>query len=761
MVVLGVLAWGAGSAAGAPVLLARFNGSGIGASLSAATRRVGRSAALAATALALALALAPAAAAGGCPNEASPGFRSYLPDCRAYELVSPAYKEGFTVSILGVSSDGSQLSAQSTGTFSAPEGTAAFGQKYAIARSSTGWEATALAAPSTQFPSYSLEALSPDLHASLWYASTPQLPNGVYFGPPTGPFARVGPAEPPGGTVLSPAFVGESDDLKRILLSVPSPFKVGEPSSLWPGDTTTAGKSLYEYEATGAEHQEPRLLGITNLGVPATVGAGHLISNCGTYLGGLPPATDAYNAISATGSTVIFTAAPCAPSPPAIEVYARVAQTPSTPAHTIAISEPAPRDCAECDTTTVARADAQFRGASLDGSKVFFTTEQRLLPTATSVGPDLYEYDFNGAEGHRLTLLSRGDPAGARVQGVARLSEDGSHVYFLAEGRLTPNPRGGGCLAALNAAELAEEELTKEGACRPKKQADNLYAYDTATDTISFVATLSGEDRGDWEPRDAQRPAQATRDGRFLAFQSSAHLTPDQHGPQAGQVFEYDTQTEKLNRVSTGQDGYNGDGNSSLYRATIPTQFFGTAQPIQRFTNLAMSADGSRVFFQTEAALTPQAYNGVMNVYEWHEGHVALISDGHDSVLAFGGPAVELIGTNESGLDVFFTTADRLVTQDTDDQIDVYDARVGGGFALPPVLAPCTADSCQYASTVPLRPPMPATSSVPGETIPGALKSIATPKKKPRKKAQRRKSKSKVKHMHGTKHRRRTAGRRT
>jgi hypothetical protein len=34
MVVLGVLAWGAGSAAGAPVLLARFNGSGIGASLS-------------------------------------------------------------------------------------------------------------------------------------------------------------------------------------------------------------------------------------------------------------------------------------------------------------------------------------------------------------------------------------------------------------------------------------------------------------------------------------------------------------------------------------------------------------------------------------------------------------------------------------------------------------------------------------------------------------------------------------------------------
>ena len=31
---------------------------------------------------------------GGCPNEASPGFRAYLPDCRAYELVSPVFRDG-------------------------------------------------------------------------------------------------------------------------------------------------------------------------------------------------------------------------------------------------------------------------------------------------------------------------------------------------------------------------------------------------------------------------------------------------------------------------------------------------------------------------------------------------------------------------------------------------------------------------------------------------------------------------------------------
>jgi hypothetical protein len=55
-----------------------------------------------------------------------------------------------------------------------------------------------------------------------------------------------------------------------------------------------------------------------------------------------------------------------------------------------------------------------------------------------------------------------------------------------------------------------------------------------------------------------------------------------------------------------------------------------------------------------------------------------------------------------SGENVFFTTRDRLVAADQDDLIDLYDARVGGGFAAeaqPPI--PCSGETCQPPTPVP------------------------------------------------------------
>jgi len=403
---------------------------------------------------------------------------------------------------------------------------------------------------------------------------------------------------------------------------------------------------------------------------------------------------------------------------------------------------------------------------------VFFTTSQPLVNGDTDSGVDLYEADISEGSISRLVQVSRGGEgdltpgSGANVLGVARVSEDGSHVYFVAEGRLTGANREGKT---------------------PSVGQPNLYvvargcpgggtACASPVERTSFVGTLSAENDGaDWGASD-ERSVQATPDGQFLVFQSSADLTSDEEGQEeAGQVFEYDAQTETLVRVSRGQGGYNRDGNSSIYPAIIPTQDYKLDQPIQRITDLAVSEDGSRVFFSSPAALTPRALNGVVikeeegrtvyatNIYEYHEGQVGLISDGHDTVLTEHHPAVGLIGTDETGLDVFFMTADSLVPRDTDTQVDVYDARVGGGFAPPPQAAPCVADSCQDAPVSPPSLLAPLTSSVSGEAVSLGSQRTAPPKKKSERR--RRKMKSKVKPMRRTKRTRhgnkRTAGGRT
>jgi hypothetical protein len=669
-----------------------------------------------------------------CPNELTSGFRSYLPDCRAYERVTPSYKGGFPVAIEGISETGTQVEARSFGIFSHPENTGQIGSAYEISLTAAGWEPTPLDAPSSLFSSFSVETVSPDFSSSLWFARVPSqsaIP-GVYLGvPPRGPFTRIGPGGPAsaGGTEVL-QLVGASRDLSHSLYRVLAP-SLGGKSLLWPGDGTVGEgqPSLYEY--TGVDNEEPRLVGVNNTGPVGSVAAGNLISQCGTYLGGPGPLTglpreNANNAVSDSGAKVFFTALgrdygeACGGLgagvvvPDTNEVYARVDAS-QADAHTVAISEPTKADCGECILS--GKADADYQGASLDGSEVFFTTTQHLLPGAAGAGADLYRYDFNGPAEGRVTLLSAGDPAGADVQRAVRVSDDGSHVYFLARGALTAeaNPFGK----------------------HPEAGQENLYLYERDAahplGHVAFIGTTAEVGN-----------AQTTPDGRFLVFESAADLTPDQAGrAEAGQVFEYDAQTGGLLRISRGQGGYNDDGHSSVYRATIPSSNFKVDVPIKRFTGLAMSADGADVFFTSEDSLTSQALSGVANVYEFHEGLVALISDGHDQTRVSEVPAVHLLGTSESGADVFFETADQLLTEDTDTQLDVYDARVEGGIAAPLPKPGCSEETCQGSLAGGLEPPAPSTFTSQGETaaapVSGApAASKPTVKRKAKKKHRRR-----------------------
>ena len=125
------------------------------------------------------------------------------------------------------------------------------------------------------------------------------------------------------------------------------------------------------------------------------------------------------------------------------------------------------------------------------------------------------------------------------------------------------------------------------------------------------------------------------------------------------------------------------------------------------YASRALSDDGSRLFFQATDALVPRDTNGRQDVYQWEApapgrcaptdpryvpaagGCVSLISSGQSS------RAVEFLDASPDGHDVFFATLASLLGPDYG-LVDVYDARVGGGFPEPQPPAPeCEGEACQ------------------------------------------------------------------
>lgn len=104
--------------------------------------------------------------------------------------------------------------------------------------------------------------------------------------------------------------------------------------------------------------------------------------------------------------------------------------------------------------------------------------------------------------------------------------------------------------------------------------------------------------------------------------------------------------------------------------------------------------DQGRLFFTSFAALVPKDVNGEADVYVFNGGRTSLISPGTGPYRA------QLMDISPDGTDVYFLTEQPLVAQDTNADPDVYDARIGGGFARqnepPPV--PCAGEGCQAAA---------------------------------------------------------------
>jgi hypothetical protein len=188
---------------------------------------------------------------------------------------------------------------------------------------------------------------------------------------------------------------------------------------------------------------------------------------------------------------------------------------------------------------------------------------------------------------------------------------------------------------------------------------------------LSVIATVTDND-----PFADVRSGSVSADASTLTFQSRLSIGFPNGG--FAQLYHYDVRTGVLTCLSCPADGSEPTGGGD-YGATDAW----AAGPG------ALSHDGRRVFFATPTSLLASDTNGVMDVYEWLDGELHLISTGTsplDSAFA---------GATPDGSEVYFTTNDSLVPQDIDSGIaDLYVAKIGGGFAGRSAEVPCTTD-CQ------------------------------------------------------------------
>jgi DNA-binding beta-propeller fold protein YncE len=376
----------------------------------------------------------------------------------------------------------------------------------------------------------------------------------------------------------------------------------------------------------------------------------------------------------------------------------------------------------------------EFQTATADASEVFFTENG-----------DLYEYDVEHEQLDRLT------EAADVVGSLPGVSEDGSYVYFVANGVVTPGAEPGKCGNGFSI----------------KTECDLYVRHDG---TIRLVTVLSSEDNPDWNPSLPGLTARVSPSGRWLAFMSSRSLTGyDNRDALSGkpdeEVYLYDAEHERLVCASCDPSGARPNGieygslsvhslvgssvgweRQRFLAANIPgwtTYSLGEALYQSRYLS-----DSGRLFFNSNEALTPQDVNGTWDVYEYEPPGVGNCGTGAASFSERSGGCVASISSgrspdesafidaSETGGDVFFLTAAKLASQDYDTALDVYDAHecTDASPCLPvaPVLPPpCgTGDACKAAPS-----PQPSIFGAPASaTFNGAgnVSSGTAPKVKPK-----------------------------
>jgi DNA-binding beta-propeller fold protein YncE len=612
------------------------------------------------------------AAAQSCPNtEYRTGLSAALPDCRAYELTTPAETAGLApaAEIFGsldrnannwlAAPGGGSLAFFTNGSLPGFEGNGRHdgyrAERAPGAHPAAGWSSELVA------PSYAQAGagvanqigVSPDQRYSFWgvtpfEALAGVLADGEYLSTPAG-FEPVGQGEPAPGEVLT--------DLQaegRFLSAGGAHVIFASGAQLLPAAAPAGTEALYD-RAAGSALAE--VISVAPGGVPFGAGEG------ASFIGA-----------SEDGSAVVFRAAGV--------LYLH-------------------RDE---ETLEIAAAPNDFAGISSDGGRVFYAAA-----SDGSEPADLFACDAGAGPCAGPGALA---PIAIAEDAIfANVSEDGGHAFFISEQALgdgeenengevaeTGEPNlyawgpGASFIARLDPADLDGFEVAHQ-----ESTGVNLRAW---TSAIGYGAAAA---RGD-------SPTRSTPDGRVLLFQSHARLSGYENEGR-GEIYRYDSAGgEELSCVSCDPSGAPPSTAASLQTNAAN----GTLPPVNETSLIPnVTLDGEKAFFQSFDRLLPEDANDAQDVYEWKAngaagcnrpgGCLALISSGQ------GEEDSHLYGMSRDGRDVFFATKDKLVGADLPGSPSIYDARVEGGIPEPVPAAPCQGDACQGNGSPP--PALPAIAS--------------------------------------------------
>jgi len=372
-----------------------------------------------------------------------------------------------------------------------------------------------------------------------------------------------------------------------------------------------------------------------------------------------------------------------------------------------------------------------FQGANPAGTVVFFTDTRQLTADSSPSGRDLYrcEIPAGPAPSGCATLTNISAPASgsgesARTKPLAPgLSEDGTRVYFVAEGILDTKSNEFGDAAA---------------AGKP-----NLYLWQDG-EGVNFIATLSKGDLRTWggnslgteEAFMNMVSASISPSGRYFAFMSQRGLTgldssDSSSGNPVQEIFRYDAVDDDLGCISCNPTGAAPTGQSSTSRfladprgiwqgkwiaASLPETM--TDIPTKEglvFYSPRAALENGRLFFNSFDSLVPADANDTWDVYQYEPFGMGSCapSVGGSAVSVSAGGCVSLISSGSaegesgfldastSGDDVFFLTPAQLAVTDVDAELDAYDARVDGFPATLHSGSECSGEACQSAAAGP------------------------------------------------------------